>query len=92
MTGVQTCALPILDLKDYPNNINFLIDDVTKQIYKESILSSKIVLLDTFHDGVFERQFMKYLDEIEYKGVLILDDIHYFNALNILWEEIEKEK
>jgi hypothetical protein len=81
-----------MDLNNPPKNINFLIDDVTKSEYKENILSSKIVFLDTLHDGVFERIFMKYLDEIQYKGVLILDDIHYFFELKTLWSEIDKEK
>jgi hypothetical protein len=81
-----------MDLNNPPKNINFYIDDVTKPNYKENILSSKIIFLDTLHDGVFERLFMKYLEEIGYKGVLILDDIHYFGELKILWEEIHLEK
>jgi hypothetical protein len=81
-----------MDLNNPPKNINFFIDDVTKPEYKENILSSKIVFLDTLHDGTFERIFMKYLEEIGYKGVLILDDIHYFGELKRLWDDIHLEK
>lgn len=81
-----------LDLNTFPNNISFFIDDVTKENFRENILTSKIIFLDTFHDGSFERNFMNYLDEIGYKGCLILDDIRYFGGLINLWEEINKEK
>lgn len=81
-----------LDLSFKPTNINFYVDDIMKSEYKEMILSSSYIFLDTFHDGIFENQFYNYLDEIQYKGLLILDDIIYFSALKTFWETIQKEK
>jgi hypothetical protein len=56
------------------------------------LLSSKIILLDTFHDGGFELEFLNYLKGINYSGVLILDDIHLNNEMKSFWENINEDK
>lgn len=81
-----------IDLNHKPESINFYIDDVTKPEYQEKILNSNYIFLDTFHDGIFEQEFLDYLESINYKGVLILDDIHYFEPMTRFWHSINKEK
>lgn len=81
-----------LDIDIKPKNINFYIDDILKEEYIDIILSSKLIFLDTLHDGIFERDFINHLSAINYKGALLLDDIHYFYGLKCVWEEINKEK
>lgn len=81
-----------LELIEKPKNIIFHIDDVMNSDHTEKLLSSKVILLDTFHDGIFESKFLNYLDEIKFKGVVIMDDIHYFGDLTRLWDSITKEK
>lgn len=77
-----------LQLNQLPSNINFIIGHVMNEEYKNLIFSSKIILLDTFHDGTFEKQFFDYLLSIDYKGCLILDDIHLNPSMEKFWREI----
>jgi len=81
-----------LNLSHRPNNINFHIDDVLKPEYLDMILDSDCILVDTFHDGGFERELLRHLENNNYKGVLILDDIHYYEPMTTVWNEIKKEK
>lgn len=81
-----------LDLNLLPNNINFIIGDILNEKYKNIILESKLILLDTFHDGTFEKIFYEYLKEIKYKGVLLLDDIKLNNEMVNFWNSITNDK
>lgn len=81
-----------LQLNELPNNVNFIIDDVMNKQYKEILLNSKIILLDTFHDGSFEKVFYDYLKEINYQGMLLLDDIKLNQEMVDFWDSIEIEK
>lgn len=81
-----------LDLNQKPSNIEFIVDNVLKVEYKSLILSSSFIMLDTFHDGGFENEFYEYLKTIEYKGHLLLDDIHLNNNMDKFWTSIDKPK
>ena len=81
-----------LDLNDAPENIEFIIDNVINGNYDNLILNSPIILLDTFHDGTFEQEFLDYLLSINYKGNLLLDDIHLNNEMNYFWNNIKLSK
>jgi len=56
-----------LQLKDPPSNIKFIIDDVTHPQYVPLIQESKIIMLDTMHDGSFEVQFLQHLLDIGFR-------------------------
>jgi len=77
-----------LELINIPKNIKFIIDDVINGNYDDIILASPIILLDTFHDGVFEQKFLDYLLYLNYKGSLLLDDIHLNNEMKFFWDGI----
>lgn len=79
-----------LQLTSRPANIKFIIDNVLK--YKNLILESTAILLDTKHDGIFEYQFYNHLKCINYKGCLILDDIHMSSIMETFWDHIDLEK
>lgn len=81
-----------LDLSQIPQNVTFLIDDVTKLQYRELVLESKYILLDTYHDGTFEKVFYDYLKEINYKGFLLLDDINLNQEMISFWNQIDLPK
>jgi hypothetical protein len=81
-----------LDLSNPPSNIDFFIDNVIKNKYDDLIIKSKYIMLDTYHDGVFEKQFYDYLKSINYKGFLLLDDIYLNNEMTNFWKKIEKNK
>ena len=53
---------------------------------------TRFILLDTNHDGFFENVFYKKLKEINYKGILVLDDIYLNSTMKTFWNQIEEEK
>jgi hypothetical protein len=81
-----------LELKSLPKNVEFIIDNVLNSKYDNILLSAKFILLDTFHDGSFEQEFLNYLKSINYSGVLILDDIYLNNEMRFFWENINEDK
>lgn len=58
----------------------------------ESFKNTPVILLDTFHDGVYEEKFINHLRSIKWIGLLIIDDIHEFPALKILFDKLPEEK
>jgi hypothetical protein len=80
------------DLFETPENTQFLIDNVLQEKYKDIILNSKYILLDTFHDGTFELEFLKHLENIKYTGILILDDIFLNEEMKLFWDGIPHPK
>lgn len=81
-----------IDLYELPINVTYYIDNILEESYKDLILSSPFILLDTFHDGTFEKQFHSYLKENNYIGYLLLDDIKLNNEMKEYWNWIEEEK
>ena len=51
-----------------------------------------VILLDTVHDGIFEDEFINHLRSIGWSGVLIMDDIHHFPKLNVVYNELTEVK
>jgi hypothetical protein len=81
-----------LDLSEAPSNVNFIVDNVISGSYDKILLQSKVILLDTFHDGLFERKFYKHLKTLGYSGSLLLDDIYLNPAMKMFWDEISDPK
>ena len=81
-----------LELNSLPENVEFIIDNVLNGKYDNILLSAKFILLDTFHDGTFEKQFYEYIESIGYSGYLLLDDIHLNTEMERFWGSITKEK
>jgi hypothetical protein len=80
------------DLNYTPLNAEFIIDNVLNGNYNSVILGSKYIMLDTYHDGTFEKEFYDHLVSINYKGYLLLDDIHLNFEMERFWGSITKEK
>ena len=80
------------NLSYYPKNITYIVDNIISDTYKELVLNSSFILLDTDHDGVFEREFHTYLQKLNWKGILMLDDIKLNNEMNSYWNWIPEEK
>ena len=79
-------------LSSYPENVEYIIGDFTNNKYKELVISSPFIMLDTFHDGIFENYAYKYLKSLNWKGYLLLDDINLNNEMKEFWKSIEIEK
>lgn len=71
------------------SNIEFRIGEATSF---EKYKSTPVILLDTYHDGVYETEFINHLRLIRWNGVLIMDDIHEFKALERLFDSLPEEK
>jgi hypothetical protein len=80
------------ELHNWSTNITYYIDNILKDEYKNLVLSSSFILVDTFHDGSFEREFHNYLKDVGYVGYLILDDIKLNNEMIDYWNSIQEEK
>lgn len=81
-----------LSLNTIPENIEFIIDNVINGKYDDILMTSNFILLDTFHDGTFEKQFYEYLESIGYSGYLLLDDIHLNIEMENFWGSINRKK
>jgi predicted RNase H-like nuclease len=72
------------------NNIEFYMENILENI--GALEKTRFILLDTNHDGFFENAFYKKLKEINYKGILVLDDIYLNSTMKTFWNQIEEEK
>ena len=83
----------------FHHNHNRLITKINIEFNMKNVLddanvltSTRFIMLDTNHDGIFENQFYSKLKEINYKGILFLDDIHLNPMMKIFWDGITEEK
>jgi beta-1,4-mannosyl-glycoprotein beta-1,4-N-acetylglucosaminyltransferase len=79
-------------LNSIPENITFIVDDILKKKYVQTIKDSPLIVLDTNHDGTFEKIFYKYLVQIKYKGIVLLDDIKLNDSMINFWDSIQETK
>jgi hypothetical protein len=56
------------------------------------LLKAPFIMLDTNHDGAFERKFYAFLKENRYQGFLFLDDIHLNTDMIRFWDGITEPK
>lgn len=71
-------------------NIKFMKEDVL--LWKSSLLQSPFIMLDTYHDGIFEEEFIKFLSDVDYQGIVLLDDIHLNCQMENFWTNIKQHK
>ncbi len=77
---------------------NFRSGSLPKDYGKELIDKSKLILYDTVHNGIVEKQFHDYLVESNWSGICIWDDIKFRSNGNIrtgmvdFWDSIKNEK
>jgi len=73
------------------NNIQFKLDNFMK--YEDLIKTSSMMLIDISpHNGINEQEILDFLAEVEYKGLLIFDDIAYFKGMISFWNNIKFKK
>ena len=80
------------ELSEVPTNVVRVIDDVTNDKYTDLIRTTSFILLDTAHDGIFERKLHTLLQRLEWKGVLMLDDIALNDEMREYWASITEPK
>lgn len=70
-------------------NITFVLGDI---LQPGMMPDATVILLDTEHEGTFERKLIAKLREINWHGLLLLDDIREWSGIVKLWSEIDGEK
>ncbi len=104
--GCSALALsenPTNNVKTYDINFHEGIQYVNEKsnidFYQKNVLgedgfpyNTRFIMLDTDHDGSFEKIFYEFLIEKNYKGLLFLDDIHLNPPMNSFWDSITQEK
>jgi predicted nicotinamide N-methyase len=81
--------VPIID-KIKNVNIEFRIGNIL--LDNDLILSSPFILLDTYHNGDFEQEFVNHLLKIKYKGLVMFDDIYLNKEMTNFWNGLKNEK
>lgn len=67
-------------------NIEYVIGDVLKD---DRLFKSDLIFIDTYHDGDFENKFLDVVP-VGWTGLLILDDIHFNNEMNDVWDRVKR--
>lgn len=75
-----------------PNNVDRRIGNIFSLNEELTLLNAAMIFLDTSHTGEFEQQIYDYLLVNNYKGILLLDDIHWNNEMRIFWSNITTTK
>ena len=70
-------------------NIEFHIGNV---LLDERLASAELIMLDTNHDGSFENEAYRHFQDIGFKGLLFLDDIHLNAPMENFWKQITEPK
>jgi hypothetical protein len=71
-------------------NIEFRVKNVLED--PDKLAQASLILLDTYHDGGFERQFVAKLLEVGFRGTLLLDDIHLNEQMESFWRGVTQPK
>jgi len=78
-------------------NITFKVKNVMDDLNNDLISKTKIIMIDIDHFGKTERIILDKLKELNYSGIVLLDDIYHpkprFNwRMKKLWNNITEEK
>ena len=79
-------------------NIEFKIKNVLEDLNEEFIKNIKIVMIDIDHYGSEEQKIIDKLYELNFSGIILLDDIFYHPVKEInkcmknLWDNLSYEK
>ena len=58
----------------------------------KNLIKSSFIFFDVNHDGIFEKKFYDHLVNINYKGLLMCDDIYENIEMKTWWENIKEDK
>lgn len=70
-------------------NVEWIIGDA---IEDANLLKADVIFLDVSHDGAYENLLYDHLVKHNWKGLLILDDIHLNDAMRQFWNKITQSK
>jgi len=79
-------------IQQQPVNVERRLGNIFDLDESKILLESNMIFLDTAHEGPFEWKVYNFLVENEYKGILILDDIHWNGPMKEFWAGIKVKK
>ena len=90
----RVVSYDIVDLKELNHreeltSIEYLVGDVLQD---NRLMASPLIMLDTYHDGSFEKVFYTFLKQNRYRGLLFLDDIRLNQPMRDFWNSISEPK
>jgi predicted O-methyltransferase YrrM len=79
------------------SNIEFCVKNVMEDLTKDFLSNVKLIVLDIDHFETMETIIIKKLDELQFSGILILDDIHHphpilRDCMQRLWNKLPYRK
>ena len=72
------------------HSVDFHVGNVLPEL--PSLLHAPLMFLDTNHDGTFEREFIAELTRLDYKGIVLCDDINLNDAMRSFWADVSLTK
>lgn len=79
-----------LDIQNRPENVEYRIGNFFTE---PDILQAPLIMFDVDpHDGKIEVEFFEWLTKNNYKGKVILDDIHLNPEMRNFWKNIKQER
>ena len=78
--------------KHRPKNVLRKLKNIFDENEESFLLKADLIFMDTYHDGIFEQQVYDYLIDNKYKGILLLDDIHWSDEMITFWNKIDIKK
>jgi hypothetical protein len=85
------------NINPIPDNISWTIEEVGGDPIMSDdglklLLDANLIFLDIAHGGVHETKIYNYLVDKKYKGILLVDDIHYNGRMKRFWGNIATDK
>jgi len=79
------------------SNIEFRVKDVLEDLTKDFLSNVRLIILDIDHFETMETKIIQKLDELQFSGILILDDIHHphpimRDCMQRLWNKLPYRK
>ena len=75
-----------------PINVFRKLKNIFKEREERLLLKADLIFMDTYHDGVFEKQVYDFLVANKFNGILLLDDIHWSDEMISFWNKIDTKK
>ena len=82
----------VFGIKPVPTNVERVVGNIFKLGQQPLLLDAAFIFLDTAHLGDFEWEVYSFLLENNYKGILLLDDIHWNKPMKEFWNKITTTK
>lgn len=81
---LQKSYKDLLNVQYYPIDCSAVVD---------RYVDSKVIFMDIgLHEGVYEKRIFDELVRLEFKGLLVCDDIHWNDPMRQFWSSIELKK